>query len=372
MNHFYKLLFTFLGLLINLHVSSQSNVTHTIVHDNVQRSFIVHLPPGYNANTPISCVFNLHGSGMTGAQQQFYTKMDLVSNAGNFIVVYPNGLNNTWQVGSVGAYDQNTTDVEFIGAVLDTLLSLYNINEERVFSCGVSQGGYMSHRLACDLQDRFAAVAAVAGSIADSVQFYCDNSRKVPTLFIHGVDDPYVPYSWAEDGIAFWTNHNGCIGSADITNLPNTNAGDGSTVDHHVYDQCDNHAAVELYRIAGGGHTWPGASMNLNGYGNTNHDISASQEIWNFFNRFSIHGSVAEIAEDDSKETVKIFPNPVLDEIHITGITPSNIVITDMKGTAVMQTENNSLLNVSKLTPGFYLVTIQDETRSVVIKLVKR
>jgi len=372
MNTLHKLFFGVLCVLSTLYATAQTNVTHSIMQGTVQRSFIVHLPTGYNPADPVSCVFNLHGASMTAAYQQLYSKMDVVANANHFMVVYPQGIGNAWMVGSSGIYQDNDLDVAFIAAVLDTLETLYNINTGRVFACGLSQGGFMSHRLACDLQDRFAAIASVAGAIADSAMTYCDNARNVPVLLINGVDDPYVSYSWAEEAVAFWTDHNGCSLSPALTDLPDNNTGDGSTVQHLVYNGCGNEAAVEMFRITGGGHTWPSPFINLSGYGNTNYDISASQEIWKFFNRFSIHGSIAAIHEQEVSAVLKIYPNPTATEISIKGIAaPFQVQVKDMHGMPVIKACNTSQIDLSGLANGIYHVRISNVTGTFEEKVVK-
>lgn len=351
---------------------AQTNVTHYIMQDTVQRSFIVNVPPGYDGTSPVSCVFNFHGSGMNAAQQQIYSKMNVVSNANNFIAVYPNGIDNSWLVGFTGAYHENDRDVKFIESVLDTLKMLYNIDQDRVYACGISQGGYMSHRLACDLQDRFAAIASVAGGIADSAVFYCDNFRSVPTLLIHGTDDLFVPYAWAESTAEFWVNHNSCTIDMDTINIPDINTNDNSTVRHIVYGSCDNDVTVEIFKVEGGGHTWPDGFMSLPGYGNTNYDIKASQEIWNFFNRYTLKGTTLDLDEKEVVSFVNIFPNPAKDKIGIEGISEVfNVRIIDMNGSRFFPTNDGGHIDISGLSGGFYYLYIETQTGVIIRKFIK-
>lgn len=351
-----KYLFFFLFLISSYFACAQSNVTHTIFQDTIQRSFLVHLPTGYQPGTPVSCVFVLHGSGATALQQQVYSKMDNIANANGFIVVYPSGINNTWLVGTAGTYTSSSRDVEFIGAVLDTLLSLYAIKTDRVYACGLSQGGYMSHRLACDLQDRFAAIASVAGGISDSSSFYCSSERSVPVLLIHGTDDPYVPYSWAERSAEFWVTKNECAVLADTSAVNNSNTTDNSTVQRIVYSNCSNEVTVEMFRIDGGGHTWPGSAVNLPGYGATNHDISASSEIWKFFNRFTLNGTTVSTDKIVLQDIV-IYPNPVQDILNIDGISGDvSIRIFNNTGTLIREVHNTSEIQITDFQSGIYFL----------------
>lgn len=366
-----RYLLYFLLLISSFFACAQSNITHTIFQDTVQRSFLVHLPTGYQPGTPVSCVFVFHGSGATAVQQQVYSKMDNVANANGFIVVYPSGINNTWLVGTTGTYASTSRDVEFVNAIVDTITALYSIKTDRIYACGLSQGGYMSHRVACDLQDRFAAIASVAGGISDSSSFYCSSGRNVPVLLIHGTDDPYVPYSWAERSSDFWIAKNGCGIVADTFDLNNSNTTDNSTVQHIIYSNCSNEVAVELFRIEGGGHTWPGAAVNLPGYGATNHDISASAEIWKFFNRFTLNGTT--VATDKVVlQDITIYPNPVQNVLKIDGISGDfDISIFNNTGVLIRETANIHELQVQDLRSGMYFIQLKSAQGQWVQKFIK-
>ena len=101
-------------------------------------------------------VINMHGIGGTAAQLRSYVRLDQVATREGFIVVYPDGLNNTWDI-------TGNVDVTFISALIDSLYSQYGIDRSRVYATGFSMGGYMSHRLGCALSSKIAAIASVAG-----------------------------------------------------------------------------------------------------------------------------------------------------------------------------------------------------------------
>ncbi|GAA4053582.1 hypothetical protein GCM10022409_45640 [Hymenobacter glaciei] len=236
---------------------------YSFPYDGTTRSYLVHLPSGYTAARAYPLVLNFHGLTSTGAQQQYSSGMDAVSDANGFIVVYPNGLNNSWNAGINNA---NVDDIGFVNRLLDVLAGQYSVDAQRVYATGFSMGGYFSYRLACQLSNRIAAVAPVSGLQLGS----CAPVRSVPVLHIHGTSDPIVSYSQVAGSLNYWRNRNGCTAAAQTTSLPNG-------VDLTVYGGCTQGAEVRHYRINGGGHSWPRTSLN------------GSQVIWTFFNRFTLN-----------------------------------------------------------------------------------
>ncbi len=231
--------------------------------DNITRSFLVHTPPGFTTAQQLPVVFNLHGYGSDAAQEEFYSRMSETSDANNFIVVYPNGLNNSWNSGFTLPYNSSPDDVGFISKIIDTLVTLYNIDLNRVYACGMSNGGYQSYRMGCDLENRIAAIASVTGVISSLTAFYCNNqSRKVPVLHIHGTMDPLVLYNGSagsesvEATVSFWVNGNLCSAASDTFHYPDIDVTDSSTVERIHYTNCGDGSEVMFYKITDGGHTW--------------------------------------------------------------------------------------------------------------------
>lgn len=277
---------------------------YSIIHNGLVRTYRLHLPAGYTSSADYPLVINMHGLGSNALEQEFYTQFNQVSDTGEFIVAYPNGLNNTWNISSV----TGTDDVGFISALIDTLDALYNVDLNRVYATGMSMGGFMSYRLACELSDRIVAIASVTGLQA----FYpCTPSRPVPVLQMHGTADGTVPYSGVALTIANWVGYNACPAEPLVYDLPDIDTTDNSTVTVSQYFPCDDSTEVLLYTINGGGHTWPGASFII---GVTNQDIKASGEIWNFFKKYTLEGT-SSLAESYAEDAIKlsIYPNPAGD-----------------------------------------------------------
>ncbi|GJM31501.1 MAG: hypothetical protein DHS20C18_05020 [Saprospiraceae bacterium] len=312
----FRLLVLYLCACCFLNPVFSQTVTEFITHDDLSRSYRLHLPPGYSDGASLPLVFNLHGLNSNASEQEFYSQMNAVADTANFIVCYAQGVNAQWNVG--WAFNEDTDDVGFINAIIDTLHEHYNIDLNRVYSCGMSNGGFMSYRLACELTDRIAAIASVTGSMAPGIPEQCTPSRQIPVMQIHGTADPIVPYLGSltnipiEDLVSFWVNFNGCTGSPVITEVPNTVLTDMCTAERIDYTGCAEDNEVAFYRVLGGVHTWPGAPINI---GVTNQDFDASVEIWRFFNRFQldIESAVGDANQPDL--SVIAAPNPFVENL---------------------------------------------------------
>jgi len=352
----------------------------SFTYDGQVRSYIVHLPTGYSPATQYPLVFNFHGYTSNASQQMLYSGMNSVADSNHFIVVYPDGLNNAWNVGfGFGAYGTGVDDVGFTNALIDTMLANYSVNPARIYSCGMSNGGYMSYRLACELENRIAAIASVTGSMTDSTAFYCNTSRYVPVMQVHGTADPVVNYSGAvqsmgiEAMLAYWYTANGCTLPPDSAAIPNSNTADSTTVDRIWYDPCNGGSEVLFYRVNGGGHTWPGGIIDIPSYGYTNRDINASSEIWKFFNRFTINGPLGT-EDPGGTANIRVYPNPVQDQLQI--MHDGSIQrwsVWDVSGRLWMQgTYPGNSIQMQPLNAGIYFLRLQTASGAQVVRLVKQ
>ena len=189
------LLFTFLFTCFS---AANSQQLYSFIFDGIERTYRVHLPDNYNENENYPLVINMHGAGSNSFEEEFYTEFDQVADTAGIVMVYPDGVNNLWNIFQDGGVD----DVGFISALIDTMHINYNIDLLRVYACGMSMGGFMSHRLGCQLNNRIAAIGSVAGLI---VYFNCNFTRKVPVLQIHGTADDVVPYAGVTNTMQYWT-----------------------------------------------------------------------------------------------------------------------------------------------------------------------
>ena len=370
--------------LLFLNISySQQTINGSITHGGLTRTYILYVPASYSAGTPAPLVFNFHGYTSNATEQMFYGDFRPIADTAGFLLIHPMGtLDGSgqpyWNSGWGGTVD----DIGFTSALIDSLSLTYSINQDRVFSTGMSNGGFMSYTLACELSDRIAAIASVTGAMNLNQSSTCNPSHPMPVLEIHGTSDATVAYigaSWIEstsNTLNYWATFNNCAIPAIMTPVPNINLTDGCTAEHYIYPNGLNGVDVEHYKIIGGGHTWPGAPFTV---GVTNRDINASIKIWEFFMQYDINGKIGYTALNDlsSNNKLTVYPNPALNSISIKGIDNSGnitaIQITTISGKKVKFLESyNESIDISDLVDGIYFFTFLNGNQSQTIRFVKR
>lgn len=357
-------------------VLGQQTINGTINHDNINREYILYIPDSYVSSSPVPLVFCFHGYSSNMNANFAYTNFKAIADTAGFIVVHPQGtLDNTgtahWNVGgwTVGS---SVDDVGFASALLDSISSVYNIDADKVYSTGMSNGGYMSFLLACQLNDRFTAVASVTGSMTPQIYNTCNTVHPTPILQIHGTADATVPYGgssgWTlsiNNVLQYWAGNNNCNSSPTTNSIPDNNPNDGSTVEKIVYSDGDNGSSVEHFKITGGGHDWPGVWGNM--------DINASIEVWKFFSKYSLSELSAPVSVvENNRENLFCFPNPASNIIKIenTFNKPKPVVITNCLGKVVYSgfiSEKDNQINVESFVPNVYFIQIE----SSIIKFLK-
>jgi polyhydroxybutyrate depolymerase len=282
------------------------NYIRSLQVGNLARSYYIHVPAKYDHTRPTPLVVVFHGAGMNGAIMMRFSGFNAKADAANFVAVYPNGtgvgdafLTWTWNAGgAAGLIAQNKADdVAFTRALLADVSRLLQIDNKRVYACGMSNGGMMAHRVGVELADRIAAVAAVAGPLALNL---CNPCRPVPVLHFHGTKDPLIPidgpttavgtmiqYRPVEDAMKAWARADGCDCEPTVTELPQW-VKDGTTVKRKDYGKGKGGAEVVLYLIEGGGHTWPGQPAPVPWIGRATHNLVANDIIWDFFQKHSL------------------------------------------------------------------------------------
>jgi len=258
------------------------DATWTIVSKGTNRTANVHVPASYDPTKPTPVVLNFHGYTSDAAQEALLSGMSAKSDAEGFIVVYPQGLNSSWNAGACCGLSasQEVDDVQFVRDLIDSLEVQVCVDPKRVFATGMSNGAFLSHRLGCEMSDRIAAIAPVAGVLGVPE---CSPSRPVPVMHFHGTADPLVPYDGSAtlgfppvpDTFAGWGSRDRCTGQPVETYR-------NGDVHCSTYAQCGAGATVTLCTIDNGGHTWPGG-MPVPSLGYTTTDISATDAMWTFF-----------------------------------------------------------------------------------------
>ena len=263
----------------------------SIVSSGVERTYLLHVPTKYDASKPTPLVISLHGAGLWGVAQKDMSRWNDVSDAEGFIVAYPSGAGaHGLRVWHAEPDNPRGRDNIFIADLIDKLRSKYNIDLDRVYANGLSNGGGMSFGLSCALSRRIAAVGLV-GSAQTEAWNTCKDTSAVPMINFHGTDDRFAAYSGGTSwvlprGRAFpsqpvwtgrWANRNGCTRRAADSVIT-------ATVTRRVYSQCAHGADVVFYTIKHGGHTWPGGGPHPSWFvGVKDSSIDASRLMWQFF-----------------------------------------------------------------------------------------
>jgi polyhydroxybutyrate depolymerase len=362
--------------------SKAQNPQFTIVHDGLVRSYILHVPPSFTATDTLPLVFCLHGLNQTAGRIAQVSGFDTIADRERFIVVYPTGVDTIWNTFS-NPYHSGADDAGFISALIDTLYRDYHINLNRVYATGMSNGGFMSYKLACELSERIAAIAPLSGALTDSMRYYSHPSRPMPVLHIHGTSDFLVGYNGGLVNISvantllYWREYNNCPLTEVVTQLPNTNTQDNSTVTKYEWLPCDNQSEVIHYKVNSGGHTWPGSSVTFGGLGgNTNYDVNASEVIWEFFNRFTLEGRIATGLEELPRENIQIYPNPFHGQLTVsTDQRIQRIQVSDVFGNVLIESissdKNCIEISLEQARAGLYLLELVTPTERITRKLVK-
>jgi len=254
----------------------------SLSHDGLAREYQIHMPAGYDPNTAYPVVFSFHGRALTANSQIWVSGFDDLADTQGFIAVYPEGTGQspTWNAGLCcgEAMQDDVDDVGFVEAIIDDLGANACIDKDRVYSTGLSNGAYMSFRLACELSDKIAGVGAIAGTTA---VIPCLPQNELAVIALHGTADNIVPYDGVAGSLSApqnagdWAVRNNCSTSTIDTYA----MGDVSCYKH---TGCDPGAEVELCTVDGGGHQWfGGASIPF--LGDNTDAIDASAYIWDFF-----------------------------------------------------------------------------------------
>lgn len=290
--------------------------TRELQVDGLTRSYIVHVPPrttepapparmpGTRAEggSPWPVVLVFHGGRINAKIMQRFCGMNATADHHGFLAVYPNGTGRgeslSFSAGLGGLLFRNKVDdIPYVKALLDDLAQAMPIDSTRVYATGMSNGAMMCYHLARTMPERIAAIAPVAGTMPPDDRPLV---RPVPLMHFHGTADALVPWDGpnnrtakflrflpVDDTIARWRKDNRVTQPPARTELPDTD-GDGQRVTSTRWAAGPDGADVVLYRIEGGGHTWPGQPARLRLLGASTKDISANELMWQFFSRYQL------------------------------------------------------------------------------------
>ncbi|HEY4742160.1 MAG TPA: PHB depolymerase family esterase [Candidatus Acidoferrales bacterium] len=286
-------------VLPSIACSASPNPSFELQSGGRTRNYSFHTPKNYDSAKPWPLIFVIHGRLGTGEGMARIAHFDEFAESNGIIAVYPNGVDHSWNDGrgTGPAGRKGVDDVAFFSAMLDKIESSYSIDASRVYATGLSNGGFMSYDLACNLAARIAAIAPVGATFSVPLSQQCHPARAISVLAINGTDDPLVPYTGgemkrgsggmilsAEDSAKAWARLDGCSATATQDTLP-AKSPDGLETRREIYSGCHQNSAVALYSVVGGGHTWPGGKQYLPQFlvGKTSRDFAANEVIWQFF-----------------------------------------------------------------------------------------
>lgn len=297
--------FLLCGLINLLQTQVQASVTTadqkiTITHANVQRTYTVHLPPNYNKQgKPSPMIIAFHGVGGQGDQFAFISDFETSTDKAGFVMVYPDGVNQMWEVGR-DQQSRPVDDVGFVEKILQKMSMDYKIDSGKIFAVGISNGGLFTFRLACRAQNIFSKIAVVAMNFSEELTEDCQSKKPVSLIQIMGTNDPVIPFyaSYtpvapdgvsksllsAEDTAQFWRKLNMCTNElklSEIDQLPS----DMTKIRVQIAPTCLGKSSVASYFVEGGGHTWPGGKQYFpeQFIGKVSMEMDASEVITRFF-----------------------------------------------------------------------------------------
>lgn len=284
--------------------------------DNHNRKFVVYVPKSYSRTRSVPLLLVFHGLGMNATSMTAVTGFNGVASRNNFIVAYCQAVKGKWNDGMRNA--QGVSDVKYVKAVIKSLNEKLSIDNRRIYACGLSNGGYFCQLLASAMPNTIKGISVVGSTVMSQALTSATNSKPIPCVFFLGSNDPLV--SWGDgksrslgkygkklglksidpkflelaryggwmnvgDMVNYWTTRNRCNSSPVTRYLPDKDRSDGMRVRLEAYGSRGN--AVYLYIIEGGSHSWPGA-LQLPGVKTKScQDISASELIWDFFQRYA-------------------------------------------------------------------------------------
>ena len=273
---------------------------------NFKRDYHLHIPPGYDGSRTLPMLVVVHGAFDNARGMAKFTGFSALADHENFIVLYPNGIGifgylQHWNAGHCcgKAQADQMDDVGFVATAIEDAVGRLNVDRQRIFLLGFSNGGMFAYRFAAEYGEMLAGFAALAASIGsrtpdtETEWRLPDPPRPIPLLIMHGTDDHSVPfhgrqsrrqgepryYQSVAQSAAFWRLKNGCEEAEPPQLLSN------GAVRLIKWSDCTSHAPVWLYALQDWGHVWPGPYFTDKlEEGHPLKGFDAARIIWNFFN----------------------------------------------------------------------------------------
>jgi polyhydroxybutyrate depolymerase len=348
-------------------------ITDSIMSSGVYRKFLLYLPATYDSTGALPMVIDLHALGDNSQGEQLYTNFMPIADTASFFVVYPQGTsaNPYWNAGLTSGAP---FDLQFISELIDTLATRILIDNNRIYSCGLSNGGIMSYYLGCSLSDRLAAIASVGGTMYGNWYNLCSPKKPLPVMEIHGTQDAVVPFGGGgvmaniDSVVMKWVRHNNCNPVPVTYTVQDINSTDNCNAVNYRYENGYDGSTVELYKVFNGSASWPGAIAVVI---NTNQDFNASAEIWRFFRKYNRSQFATNVGLTEMEgNTNVIFPNPFSDHVRITGLKGAYI-LNAPDGKTIRSGAFADEIYFNEITPGMYFLRIIADGYTSTSKLIR-
>ena len=246
---------------------------------------------------PIPLIINFHGFLSHAIEQQGFSQMDNYAHQNGVGVIYPEGVKKSWNVGKAMLNDEN--DIGFVNALIDSVSSNYNIDSNRIYACGFSNGGTFSYELMCGLSNKIAAFGSVGGNFSINENRLCNIDREIPLIHIHGTKDRLQNYNNSDgdflstiESVNYWVKYNQ-LDIKVVENMEDIHKKDGTTVEKYTYSKNNSSTQVIHFKVVKGGHLWLGSpiadwlTLRLF-FGKNNHEINSSKELVDFFLKYKL------------------------------------------------------------------------------------
>ncbi len=261
-------------------LSAPGDHLRTLTSGGRSRAFTVHVPPGYRSQ-PTPLLFDFHGATMTRDDERRLTGILTSADERTFLAVHAQGVNNGWNAGLCCGNMFDVDDVGFVRDLVATLSQDYCVDAKRIYATGFSNGGFLSHRLACELSGTFAAIAPVGGVMGISP---CTPTRPVSVFQFHGVTDASIPYNGnatlpsVMKTMTDWAARNGC----SATSVEGYRQGGAHC---ESWPGCRAGSEVSLCTLDALGHRWPAGTQGAAGGSAESYELDATWLMLDFFFR---------------------------------------------------------------------------------------
>ncbi len=263
------------------------DVAEGLIDQGQNRAYFLHTPLTDTANHPEPLIVALHGSGMQGKEMADKTALSQLADREGFVVVYPDGLKKKWNVSGKAAED----NVAFVHALIHQVENARSIDPQRIYVVGLSNGGILAQKLACEDPHEIAAIATVAASLPTQFSAHCQTQNPIAILMVNGTADTVVPWQGGASPtihvgrnlsvpsipavIDFWQQHNVCQSPAQVQAI-------SDRVEVTNYADCQAQSEVMLVTLKGATHIWSGGGYGQSAYGDT------TTRVWQFFQHHSL------------------------------------------------------------------------------------